>query len=135
MWPRLVLLVLLGLTLPIRDAAACRCTHAPLRSAIARADAVFVGEITAVRRVGQHDELSVAVRGVWKGAVGATVVVRSTRSSCGVVTGGAKVGRVWLFTATLDGTALRVRQCDGSRRATATVRAAVTRIAGPPQVP
>jgi hypothetical protein len=96
---------------------------------------VFEGEITAVRRIGDDHQLTVAVRGVWKGAVGATVLVRSTRSSCGAVTGGAKVGRRWLFTARLDGTALRVRQCDGSRRATAKVRAAVTQIAGPPQVP
>src|SRR5262245_24523321 len=109
------------------SAHACKCISPSLSSAFAKADAVLWGEITAV----EGDKvlgatLVVAVKGRWKGdvAVDTTVRLVTGNSSCGLTFAGAKVGKRWLFTATERDGVLHVRQCDGSRPATAKVRLA-----------
>jgi hypothetical protein len=130
-----IAVVAVAVVLPSRPATACKCEHPSIAAAARRADAVFAGEIVAVRRGGKVDAIDVAVDAVWKGTVAATVIVESTASSCGLVTGGATAGRRFVFVARRDGATLRVRQCDGSRRDTRRVRAQATRALGAPRPP
>jgi hypothetical protein len=115
-----------------RPSEACKCLEPALGTAIKSADLVFWGEITEIAASRDAPTaITVSVSGVWKGDVPATAKVFTTASSCGLVTAGARVGRRFLFVAKLRDGEPHVRQCDGSRLATAAVRAAVDKIAGP----
>src|SRR5688572_15557635 len=132
---RLALLVLLALFVRPAPAVACKCLDPSPRSAVKRADAVFWGEVTAVTTEEHRSAITVTVRGVWKGTVPATVTVYTSFSSCGILNVGLKVGKRWVFAARDSGGDLYVRQCDGSRRATAKAIAAFDRAAGAATVP
>jgi hypothetical protein len=128
----LVAVLILGL----QPAYACRCADPSLASAIKRADVVFWGEITDIAAAKDDDiALTVTVRGVWKGRVTATMVVLTGRWTCGLRGAGANVGSRWLFTPESSGGALHAEQCDGSRLATAEVRATADKIAGAAHAP
>lgn len=121
-------------------AHACKCTHPALSSVVGKADAVFTGEVTAVREVKSGStfsyEIDISVTEIWKGEIGATTVVATSASSCGLKTYGAKPGVTLLFVATknTDGV-LGARQCNGTRSATKKARAEATRLLGTPKAP
>lgn len=101
-------------------ADACKCTHPSYARAVAAADAIFAGELVkldlAPRKRGEVDELTFSVTRVYKGSIGKSVVVVSTVSSCGLKTGGVKVGtRYLVFAEQDDGGRLSSRQCNRTR--------------------
>ncbi len=127
--------IILGILWSV-PALACRCEHPSLE--IARgADRVFAGEVSSLAKSasGKDDLIAVAVSDVWKGDVETGIVIASPATSCGLVTGGAKPERRFIFVARWDGKAWRARQCDGSRRETSTSRNTLTKIFGAPRAP
>lgn len=114
-----------------RPAAACRCLTPSLPRVLAAADVVLVGTVRRVD-VGDHAIATVVVEGVWKGAVGATVELHDSPTSC---RRGFTAGQRLIVMARRDGDRLTVRQCDGTQRATATVERRITRRLGAPRAP
>jgi hypothetical protein len=116
-----------------RSADACDCMGS-LEDGIARAEAVFWGEIVATA---PHDKygkrFTVEVKGVWKGTVRKRTIVVTEGTSCGLTYVEADVH--FLFVATKVDGALSVNQCDGSQKATKKVRDEVTKIAGTARPP
>jgi hypothetical protein len=127
---RLAVLLLFALVLRPAPADACKCLQPSAASAVKRADAVFWGEVTAVTSDRHRSAITVSVQGVWKGSVPATVTVYSTSTSCTILNVGLKAGKRWVFAARVANGDLHVRQCDGTRRATAKAVAAFDRVAG-----
>ena len=132
---RFVVLFLLALVLHPAPADACKCIQPSAASAVKRADAVFWGEVTAVTSDRNGSAITVAVHGVWKGNVPATVTVYSGPTSCTILNVGLKTGQRWVFAARVSGGDLHVRQCDGTRRATAKAISAFDRVAGAATAP
>jgi hypothetical protein len=100
-------------------ADACKCKHTSYAKALAAADAVFTGKLVkidlAARKRGEVDEFTFEVTRVYKGKVSRSVIVVSTVSSCGLKTGGLKVGKRYLVYAESDDGRLSSRQCRRTR--------------------
>jgi hypothetical protein len=126
---------LIGLLAAPERSHACRCVHPTVTTAVKHADLVFWGTIMKIEPRGTTRELTVHVRGVWKGSTATSIVVVTPSTSCGLITGGAKLGASWLFTARRAGNEVRVRQCDGSRIASVAARASVDAVLGPARQP
>lgn len=138
--------LVLGLRAPVADA--CTCARPSLATAAARAGVAFVGTITT-----QHDDprcdpkhptwcshawsYEVRVEGVWKGALPRTVTVRagSGHGDCSRGSLGRRVvGQRWLFFAA-RGREVSIRTCGGTRRATSSAIAWLSRRYGRPAAP
>jgi hypothetical protein len=137
MTSRVAAIVAIALVLFVHPlpADACKCLQPSAKAAVRQADAVFWGEVTAVTEGKAGSEITVEVKGVWKGTVASSVTVHSNNTSCTILNVGLKAGKRWVFAARERGGELHVRQCDGTRRATAKAIAAFDRVAGSAAAP
>jgi hypothetical protein len=139
------LLALVTLALPVRDAVACKCYPVELADAVDGAPVVFVGRLVHETKTPLDPEAckrkpadcsysysyTVAVEGVWKGKVAATVEI-PTGTAGGDCTMGELRGERWLFVADDK---LEVRMCNGTQPATPAVVDKVQKVLGPPRRP
>jgi hypothetical protein len=134
----IALALLVTSTVAAGPASACRCPEPALATAASGADAVFAGEVVTVEpRAGQSQRITVAVDAVWKGEVGARVVIVTPATSCGLVTKGAKVGRHLLFVVRASGgpNNFEGRQCQGTTLASPSLRTHADRVLGASRPP
>ncbi len=120
------------LAAPHRSAEACTGCRAPTLTSSARfVDTVFSGTIANIGG-GGRGELTVTVDGVWKGTVGATVVVTIADRGCKFVAPiKPRTGRAFVFTArTAGGGGLAVDRCNSLWPATHKNRASLVRMFG-----
>jgi hypothetical protein len=98
----------------IRHVTACSCVGPPtVQESLARADAVFTGEVTRVSAITPYSgRATMKVERTWKG-IHAPVVTMAARSSTCDVT--FALGQRWLIYANNDGTYYRTDACSRSR--------------------
>lgn len=119
-----------GVVLNQMPAHACSCVTQSTAQQAQRAQAVFTGKVTGIRRTAQVASYDVTVQTVYKGAVRATVTVESEPSgaSCGLED--VVADRRYLFFGRLDGATVTANECEGTRPVTAATTAQIVRILG-----
>jgi hypothetical protein len=125
------LILLLAIALPVRDAVACRCVPAGAVTGARESPIAFLGRVVHEHKRDDSYSYTVAVEGVWKGKVAATVEIEA-----GTAMGDCSIGRLrgerWLF---ITNERLRPSLCGGTQPATAAVIDEMTKAFGAPAHP
>lgn len=95
-------------------AAACTCQPADAERQTSRADAVFIGTVDGVTRVGQQLEIAVTATRSYKGTVERSTTVTTARqtTACGI--GEPETGTDYLFIVRGDAPPYVANSCDGT---------------------
>jgi hypothetical protein len=104
-----------GLVLAVQaPAAACTCQPADAERQTSRADAVFIGTVDGVTRVGEQLEIAVTATRSYKGTVERSTTVTTARqtTACGI--GEPETGTDYLFIVRGTAPPYVANSCDGT---------------------
>jgi hypothetical protein len=104
----------LVLTVQAPSAAACTCQPADAERQTSRADAVFIGTVDGVTRVGEQLEIAVTATRSYKGTVERSTTVTTARqtTACGI--GEPETGTDYLFIVRGTAPPYAANSCDGT---------------------